>query len=123
VFQCTCIYPYSIVVCGGDYRLIQHNTFAGGGEVRMDDSTGPSPTNNVVRDNVFANGGDIINLCGCNWGTNDHNLNSGQSGVGEITGTPVFTGGASPSTYDGYHLAGGSPGKDVASDGTDMGIR
>jgi hypothetical protein len=119
VFVCTCIYPDSIVVRGGDRWLIQHNTFAGGGDVRMGNSTGPNPTNNIVRDNVFTGAGGILNLCNCNWGTHDHNLNSDFSGTGEITGTPVFVGGGS---YAGYHLAAGSPGKGAASDGTDMGI-
>jgi hypothetical protein len=119
VFVCTCIYPHSIVVRGGDNWLIQHNTFAGGGAVRMDNSTGPNPANNVVRDNVFTGAGGILNLCNCNWGTHDHNLNSDQPGTGEITGTPVFVGSGS---YAGYRLAPRSPGKDAASDGRDMGI-
>jgi len=119
VFVCTCIYPHSIVVRGGDNWLIQHNTFAGGGAVRMDNSTGPSPTNNVVRDNVFTGAGGILNLCNCNWGTHDHNLNSDQPGTSEITGTPVFVGGGG---HAGYRLAPRSPGKGAASDGRDMGI-
>lgn len=38
-----------------------------------------------------------------------------------ITGSPVFVGGASPSTITGFALSAGSPGKNAASDGTDMG--
>ena len=28
------------------------------------------------------------------WGTNDHNLNAGMPGTGDISGTPIFVGGA-----------------------------
>ena len=82
------------------------------------------PANNLIRDNVFTdpdNG--ITDSSGANWGTQDHNLNSGLSGSGNITGTPVWAGGSSPTSYGGYHLAPGSPGKSAASDGTDIGIR
>ena len=65
----------------------------------------------------------ITDSSGANWGTQDHNLNSGLSGPGDITGIPVWTGGSKPTSYGGYHLAPGSPGKSAASDGTDVGIR
>jgi hypothetical protein len=44
---------------------------------------------------------------------------SGQN----LAGTPRFIGGAIPTSYDGFRLAPGSPGKNAASDGRDVGIR
>jgi len=38
-----------------------------------------------------------------------------------LTGTPVFAGGATPTTIAGFALAAGSPGKNAGSDGKDMG--
>ena len=38
-------------------------------------------------------------------------------------GTPQFVGGAHPTSYAGFKLAPGSPGKGRASDGLDLGIR
>ncbi len=53
-----------------------------------------------MRDNVWSSGpcpGGISALSnGINWGTNDHNLNIRRSGTGNITGKPVFVGGANP---------------------------
>lgn len=42
---------------------------------------------------------------------------------GEQSGRAIFVSGAKRNTYARYRLAAGSPGKRVASDGTDMGIR
>jgi hypothetical protein len=46
-----------------------------------------------------------------------------MSGTGDITGKALWSGGSSPTSYSGYHLAAGSPGKGAASDGLDVGIR
>ena len=54
--------------------------------------------------------------------TASYNLNCFLLGQQQPTGTPVFVGGSKPTTYAGYRLAAGSPGKGAASDGTDMGI-
>jgi len=121
VFVCTCIYPWSVFAGGGDNWTIRHNTFAGDGSVRFEFFDGDTPSGNLVRDNVFTTA-DGISTDGSNYGTNDHNLNAGKPGTANITGTPIFVGGARPTTYSGYRLASGSPGKGAASDGTDMGI-
>ena len=42
------------------------------------------------------------------WGANDHNLNAGKPGTGNIIGRAIFVGGAKPKTYAGYRLAAGS---------------
>jgi hypothetical protein len=114
-------YPWSIFAGGAHNWTIQHNTFAGGGDVRFEVFNGYTPSGNLVRDNVFTAGGGI-STSSSGYGANDHNLNAGQSGNGNVTGTPVFVGGSNPTSYAGYRLASGSPGKGAASDGTDMGI-
>ena len=123
VWVCSCVYPWSIQAFATQGSIFRHNTFAGGGGIHFQYQSG-YPANNIIRDNVFtdpSNG--ITDSSGANWGTQDHNLNSGLSGSGNITGLPVWTGGSSPTSYAGYHLAAGSPGKGAASDGLDMGIR
>jgi hypothetical protein len=122
VFVCTCNYPYSLAAWGGDNWVVEHNTFVGGGYVSFANAnSGETASGNHVRDNVFTSGGGI-SATG-SYGTNDHNLNAGKPGTGDITGTPIFVGGANPTTYAGYRLAAGSPGKGAASDGSDMGVR
>jgi chitodextrinase len=123
VWVCSCIYPWSIQAFATQGSIFRHNTFAGGGGIHFQYQSG-YPANNIIRDNVFtdpSNG--ITDSSGANWGTQDHNLDSGLSGLGDITGIALWSGGSKPTSYAGYHLAAGSPGKGVASDGLDMGIR
>ena len=54
--------------------------------------------------------------------TSNHNLNSGWSETGGVTGTPVLVGGATPTSYAGYVLSPSSPGYHAGSDGSSMGI-
>ena len=79
----------------------------------------------VIRDNVFVSGNVTILDCGSATKISaTYNLNCRRcSGAGNVTGTPIFVGGANPTTYAGWRLAPGSPGKGAASDGTDIGIR
>ncbi|WP_445149191.1 Ig-like domain-containing protein [Baekduia sp. Peel2402] len=81
-----------------------------------------SPNRNMVsRDNIVINGS--LNASGCSACTVSYNLfTSGSTGTNAITGTPVFVGGTAPTTYAGWALKDGSPGKANASDGTDRGI-
>ena len=123
VFVCTCLYPWSIQAFATNGSLFQHNTFAGGGGLHFQYQNG-NPANNVIRDNVFTeptNG--ITDSSGASWGTQDHNLNSGLSGTGNLTGTPIWKGGSNPTSYLGYQLALGSVGYGAASDGSSMGMR
>jgi fibronectin type 3 domain-containing protein len=53
---------------------------------------------------------------------NKNMLRSGATGT-NFNGIPVFVGGSNPTTYGGYALAVGSPGKAAASDGLDVGAR
>ena len=121
VFVCSCIYPLSISTAGADDWTIQHNTFIAG-SMRFETYDGDTPSGNIVRDNVFAAGGGIDSGVRT-YGVGDHNLNSGDPGVGNVKGSPVFVGGKKPTSYAGFRLAADSPGKRAASDGGDMGIR
>jgi hypothetical protein len=121
VFVCSCIYPLSIGAYGAHNWLVSHNTFIGGTVRFQNTDSGMPPNSNIVRNNVWV-GGDL-SASTSSWGKNDHNLNPGQPGTGNLTGRPIFVGGKKPKSYAGFRLAPGSPGKGAASDGTDMGIR
>ena len=81
----------------------------------------------MVRDNVFVNGTTNASDAGnCTAARSSYNLfssNGSSTGVAALIGAPAFVGGANPTTYAGFLLAPGSPGKATASDGTDRGIR
>jgi hypothetical protein len=125
VWVCTCLYPWSIQARSSVYTVFRHNTFAGGGGLHFQsDGPGIYPHDNHIYDNVFTDSGNAISdSSGSNWGTEDHNLNSGLRGSGNLKGRPVFVGGKKPKSYQGYRLARGSRGKGAASDGRDLGIR
>jgi hypothetical protein len=95
-------------------KNIDINTYVNSGD--------SSPNRNMVtRDNVIVSG--TLNSSGCQSCTVSYNLfSSGSSGTNAITGTPVFVGGTAPTTYAGWALKSGSPGKANASDGKDRGI-
>jgi hypothetical protein len=111
--------------------LIEHNTIYNNGNFRIDDAVNPqsstTPTTAIVRNNIGA-----IETGGCNCGgtppyygslTQANNLYSGASSP-NINGTPIYTGGANPTTQTGiagFALASGSPGKNAATDGQDVG--
>jgi len=121
VFDQTGMYAYAVDVEGCSGCTVSHNVIRNA-NVFAGVSNGGSPTSNlIVRDNLFQNGG--IGSEGSATFTASYNLNCSCSGLGNITGTPIYTGGTNPTTYGGFHLASGSPGKGAASDGTDMGIR
>jgi hypothetical protein len=104
---------------------VTHNTIVGG-SVHMEDWTNgsdhpPEHTSGTVQDNVLAGGMERINVPTL---AEDYNLlPSGGEGAHDIHGQPVFVGGASPTSYAGFALAPGSPGKGAASDGTDVGVQ
>lgn len=109
--------------------VVRHNTFVftgsclGGtlcGLIRIDGKdAGGSGT--VIENNIF---GAVENTGGqASKFTARNNLTRQRvAGTANITGTPQFTGGAKPTSYEGYRLAPGSPGKSAASDGSDIGI-
>jgi len=75
-------------------------------------------TDNIMQGGNF--GGGISGSCtSC---TFTHNMYSGSgTGTNNIIGTPIYVGGSTPTTWEGYKLAAGSIGKNAASDGQDMG--
>jgi len=115
-------YPYGIVMNNWKNSLIQHNTFKYGTSCSWN-SCGTlwvrGAVNLVVKDNII---GELKVESGTL--TEDYNLiKVGGTAHGHtLVGAPVYTGGASPTTYAGFQLTSGSPGAKAASDGTDMGI-
>jgi len=119
----TCIYPHSASLFGSQNALVQHNTFVLGGVILQDSNSGVRSMGDIIRDNVWTLGSNGIESPNGATFSNDHTLNSLQTGAGNLTGAPTFVGGAHPSSYAGYRLAPGSVGKGSASDGADMGIQ
>jgi hypothetical protein len=116
-------YPYVLQLGSHRDGLIAHNTFVGGAIECGWHKGGAAPsTNQTCRDNIFT--GDLRQY---DPGTVEHH-NLCQVGDAQcahssnVFGTPVFVGGANPSSYEGYRLAAGSLGKNAASDGADIGI-
>jgi hypothetical protein len=124
-------YPYPAAIPGTPGAVFTHNVIAGpcqlelGKDNQCEDSTGAA-----VRDNLWTNGNPgvhIGNLNSCSPPpdgvfTENHNLNCGCGGTGDLTATATFAGGSSPTTWEGWALASGAAGKGAASDGTDIGI-
>lgn len=110
---------------GGDRpgSQVDHNTIKGTGDLGcgskangVGSPNGPSLT--FLHDN-FVFGGGVIDTSGLSGGpacTPTQNLNN-------LTSTPTFTGGSTPTTYAGFALASGSTGKGTASDAGDVGAR
>jgi hypothetical protein len=136
---------------GGDHEVITDNVFVGAGyrpavqlgshigtsfvhntvknlDVFMDKkSDSPTPSSGgVVRDNLMVGGSIEVapSTCtGCDESFNLFSSGGTSSGSNALIGMPTFVGGANPTTYAGYQLAAGSPGKAAASDGADRGAR
>jgi hypothetical protein len=121
-----CRVPHGIVL-GGDRpgSTVRHNTVGGsgsGGRIDCSSKSGYASSQTSIYDNIATS----VLLSGgvnCTPSRNDRNMvRSGASGS-NFLGTPQFVGGANPTTYAGFKLAPGSPGKGAASDGLDVGIR
>jgi len=122
----SCCYPHSIVVKGAIRNTYTHNVFNGDIAWGLDNDN-RCGDDEVVNDNVFYNTADhgvvpFLDDCPAFTYTASHNLNCGCGGSGDIDGTPVFVGGATPTTYAGFRLAVGSPGYLAGSDSQSMGI-
>jgi hypothetical protein len=129
-------YPFAITLFSDNGSIIRHNTFADGacafnlrcGIVSVGSKDRCSYANEcdpgvgtVIEDNVL---GEVSNGDGkATVARNTNNLFASRtSGVASLRAKPVFVGGAKPTSYAGYALAAGSPGKGSASDGLDRGI-
>jgi hypothetical protein len=100
---------------------INHNTMAGE-NITVSDTHAHLPSTNVIAKNNIASGLSAI-FGGSFSSSSSNNLCSSGCGVGSnnITGTPTYTGGSSPSNWAGFTLLSNSLGKNGASDGLDIG--
>ncbi|MGI8730472.1 MAG: hypothetical protein ACR2LK_10870, partial [Solirubrobacteraceae bacterium] len=132
-------YPYAIMLLSDDNSTIRHNTLAPGtncwfnlpcGIISLGqkpagctyaDSCDPG-TGTLIEDNILASVGVSEGTAGHTSRNNLFNHSSSRS-HGDARGLPRLQGGQRPTTYAGYLLADGSPGKGAASDGLDLGIR
>jgi hypothetical protein len=100
----------------GNYCTIVNNTCLSGITLKNDGGS----SNNTIRNNIFT----YRTIEGGTGNTWDYNMYSSGSAIGLHdlgNKSPVYTGGYSPSTISGFALASGSPGKNAASDGKDIG--
>jgi len=109
----------------GNGATIEHNVFRGSPIALCIDHDSNPHLNVVWRSNIqdqnptvygtstYASGSPNYNLC-----TNGASC----AGANSINGTPTYVGGATPSTYAGWFLTGGSTGHNAGHDGTDMGL-
>lgn len=81
-------------------------------------STNPAGVGTQIYDNIaiftFGNG---------STDTSTSNMFYKGATGSNFNGKPVYVGGALPTSYAGFKLPPGSPGKDMAFDGTDVGAR
>ncbi|MEZ0392011.1 MAG: DUF4082 domain-containing protein [Pseudobdellovibrionaceae bacterium] len=107
--------------------IFRHNTIRSA-RVSFDSKSGMSASSNVqAQNNIMMNGSSwkTTNGSGCSNCTFTYNLydsSSIQRGTNNLSGTPSFVGGTSPSGLSGYQLASSSVGYKAGSDGLDMGI-
>jgi Right handed beta helix region len=115
-------YPFAIAIGSDDGSVIRHNTLPGGacawnlscGIVSLGTKRHETPgRGTIVRDNVL---GELSVKPGAVIADQRDNL------VAPDRTSPAFVGGDAPHTWAGFRLEGNSPGKAVASDGTDLGI-
>lgn len=108
-----------------DSSIIRHNTvlYRGSsyGNICLDrKSSDNAGFGTIVVDNI-ANS--IQSANGSSYALRSNNLVRSGASSNDISGTPTFVGGATPTTIDGFELASGSPGKGAASSpaGSDIG--
>jgi len=80
-----------------------------------------TPSSGTVFENNIVTGG-VTSIEGATFASRINNLVGSGAVAGEITGTPTFVGGGTPTSYAGYCLANGSAGKNAGTDGLDVGI-
>jgi hypothetical protein len=121
--------PWGIELYSDDGSIVRHNTLAYGscdynlpcGQIDLNrKSSDDAGRGTVVVDNVATQ---ISLQGGSSAAVRHHNLLRRGAAPGDIVGIPVFVGGASPTSWAGFRLAPGSPGKGAASDGADIGRR
>ncbi len=130
-------YPYAITLWSDDGSIIRHNTMVPGscwfhlpcGIVTLGQKDScryadecDTGRGTVIENNIMADVG--IGEGKADFTSQSNLLQAGSAkGARGPIGRPLFVGGAHPTTYAGYRLAPGSPGRGAASDGGDLGIR
>jgi hypothetical protein len=118
---------YSIALYADRGSVIHNNTMERGtcnhnircGTIMLASKGGyPGGTGTVIRDNVMSTVGTGN---GSTFTAHNNVTQRALAGAGNITATPAFVGPAT--SWHGFRLAAGSPGKGAASDGHDAGIR
>lgn len=121
--------PWAIELYSDNGSVVRHNTLQHGvcdwnlpcGIIDITRKTADEVgRGTVIVDNVAT---EISVSNGSTVAERHHNLLRRYAQGGELTGVPVFVGGAAPTDRSGFRLAAGSPGKAAASDGTDIGVR
>jgi hypothetical protein len=113
-----------------DGSIVRHNTLVDGaceynqrcGQISLGSKSG----DDVGRGTVIEN--NVLSAISAQNGatfSSRNNLLAYQNpiGPGDRRGSPVYAGGSAPTTYNGFKLAAGSPGRLAASDGRDIGAR
>jgi hypothetical protein len=114
---------YQQVITGSQSNItIVHNTMKNAMATVDAKSGSPASSNALVQDNILLSGEFKVVCNNCNFSHNLFDANSKPYGSNNMTGTPTFTGGSSPTTWSGYHLQSGSIGYQAATDGKNMGI-
>lgn len=97
---------------------VEHNTAKGMNALELDrKSANRTGSGTIFRNNV----GGLSANSGSATSVNTNNLYSGASAP-NINGSPVFAGGANPTTWAGFKLAAGSAGVNAGTDGKSVGI-
>lgn len=133
-------------VPGGDHNIIEHNTFYLSSMIlnasTQDGDPLPGAIENILKNNLFTEApilhpysslahnttlnhnmyplSNVVIEFGNSYGLTEWQNYYGQD-IGSISNSPVFIGGEFFSTVADFALTGGSAGKNIASDGKDMG--
>jgi hypothetical protein len=103
--------------------IVRHNTLlrrGNNGQICLDHkSSDPAGSGTVVDNNIAT----AVVTNGSTTASNTNNLLASGGGGGNLTGTPVFQGGALPTSWSGFALTATSPGKGVGTHptGSDIG--
>jgi hypothetical protein len=121
--------PWGIELYSDSGSTVRHNTLKPGacewnlpcGIIELNRKReDPAGRGTIVTDNVAA---DISVQNGSTAAARHHNLLASGGVGGDINGSPEFAESGDPTRYEGFRLGHGSPGRNAASDGGDVGIR
>jgi hypothetical protein len=105
--------------------IFRHNTVTNTNVGFAAKSGMPATTNAVVENNILTGGVFDVNggggCSGCTFRYNLFNSSTNARGTNNVIGTPIYVGGSRPTSFAGWQLAAGSPGKNAGLDGNDVG--